>query len=589
LVQHQIDENGGSLAFVDDYTAWVTGPSQQANRQGIQAIIDRALDWERRSGATFETDKTAIIHFTRDWRQPEDYSTFDIKGDTVRPKDRVKVLGVIMDTKLHFKQHVAEAASKGLEAVLGLKRLKGLSPSTARQLFVAAVAPTIDYASNVWKHRCRAAQMKVINRIQRIGAQAIIGTFNTVATAVAEAEASIQSVQERFERKAIKFWVRRQTLPTSHPLRRIRPQSFKRHISPFQKMAAAYRDLLVDRLETIEAFPQPPWESRIHTVVEEDGDRASKATQTGWAVRAATGSSARNGIVGHGTAVLLPLSHRRGGSTTTGSTTVGPRTEQNPYTAELMAIAEVLESLSKRVRYLAIYVFSTNKAAVLAAGRPRQQSGQQEIRRIYNAAKTLESEGNKVTIFWLPAEVESDLKWAAKTAAKESTQLGKTPGKKPARAYSTTLRHALERIQKYSRLPEGVGKFSKRVDAALPGMHTRQLYDSFSWKEASMLAQLRTGMARLNWYLHQIGAAVSEQCACGQAAETVEHFLFRCTQWTAQRAPMIQRTDTHRGNLSFYLGGKAASDPDDWSPCMDVVRETVKFAMATGRLNRQVN
>ncbi|KZL63697.1 reverse transcriptase [Colletotrichum incanum] len=153
LIQHQIDENGGSLAFVDDYTAWVTGPSREANRQGIQAIIDRALDWERRSGATFETDKTAIIHFTRNWRQPEEYSTFDIKGDTVRPKDRVKVLGVIMDTKLHFKQHIAEAASKGLEAVLELRRLKGLSPSTARQLFVAAVAPTMDYASNVWKHR----------------------------------------------------------------------------------------------------------------------------------------------------------------------------------------------------------------------------------------------------------------------------------------------------------------------------------------------------------------------------------------------------------------------------------------------------
>ncbi|KDN61464.1 hypothetical protein CSUB01_11710 [Colletotrichum sublineola] len=589
LVQHQIDENGGSLAFVDDYTAWVTGPSREANRQGIQAIIDRALDWERRSGATFETDKTAIIHFTRNWRQPEDYSTFDIKGDTVRPKDRVKVLGVIMDTKLHFKQHIAEAVSKGLEAVLELRRLKGLSPSTARQLFVAAVAPTMDYASSVWKHRCKTAQMRVINRVQRIGAQAIIGTFNTVATAVAEAEASIQSAQERFERKAIKFWVHLQTLPKSHPLRRIRPRSFKRHISPFQKMAATYRDLPVDRLETIEAFPQPPWESRIHTIVEEDGDRPSKAIQTGWAVRAVTGSSARNGIVGYGTAVLFPLSHRTGGSATTGSTTVGPRTEQNPYTAELMAIAAVLESLLKRVRYLAIYVFSTNKAAVLAAGRPRQQSGQEEIRRINEAAKTLRSKGNKVTLFWLPAEVESDLKLKAKVAAKESTQQGRTPRKKPTRAYSTILRNALRRVQKYCRLPEGVGQFSKRVDAALPGKHTRELYDSYSWKEASILAQLRTGMARLNWYLHQIGAAASDQCACGRAAETVEHFLFRCTQWTVKRAPMIQQTDTHRGNLSFHLGGKAATDPDDWSPCMDVVRETVKFAIATGRLDMQIN
>ncbi|KAK2006469.1 hypothetical protein LZ32DRAFT_632939 [Colletotrichum eremochloae] len=110
-------------------------------------------------------------------------------------------------------------------------------------------------------------------------------------------------------------------------------------------------------------------------------------------------------------------------------------------------------------------------------------------------------------------------------------------------------------------IPEGVGNFLKKVDAALPGAHTRQLYDELSWKEASILAQLRTGV-----------------CACGRATETTE-----------QRALIIQRTDTPRGNLSFYLGGKAASDPNEWSPCMDAVWETIKFAIATGRLDAQIS
>jgi hypothetical protein len=65
LVQHGLNRDGGSMAFVDDYNAWVTGPSAEANREGIQAIIDQAMDWERRSGATFEGEKTVIIHFTR--------------------------------------------------------------------------------------------------------------------------------------------------------------------------------------------------------------------------------------------------------------------------------------------------------------------------------------------------------------------------------------------------------------------------------------------------------------------------------------------------------------------------------------------
>jgi hypothetical protein len=59
-------------------------------------------------------------------------------------------------------------------------------------------------------------------------------------------------------------------------------------------------------------------------------------------------------------------------------------------------------------------------------------------------------------------------------------------------------------------LPENVGRHVKRVDAALPEKHTRQLYDRLSWKEASALAQLRTGMARLNGHLFRINVAQTD-------------------------------------------------------------------------------
>ena len=91
---------------------------------------------------------------------------------------------------------------------------------------------------------------------------------------------------------------------------------------------------------------------------------------------------------------------------------------------------------------------------------------------------------------------------------------------------STTLNIARSKAVTSKEWPENVGKHSKRVDAALPGKHTRQLYDRLSWKEASVLAQLRTGMARLNGYLYRIKVAETDQCGCGQARETVEHFLF---------------------------------------------------------------
>ena len=129
-------------------------------------------------------------------------------------------------------------------------------------------------------------------------------------------------------------------------------------------------------------------------------------------------------------------------------------------------------------------------------------------------------------------------------------------------AKSTTINIARAKQRERKDLPEGVGRYSGEIDTALPGKHTRTLYDTFKRRKARIPAQLRTGMARLNGYLHRTGAAESDQHAYGQAKNIIKHFLFRCTMWITHRALMLQQTDTKRGSLSFYLGGKALSDPE---------------------------
>jgi len=231
-----------------------------------------------------------------------------------------------------------------------------------------------------------------------------------------------------------------------------------------------------------------------------------------------------------------------------------------------------------------IELSTRNKAAVLTLRQPRQQSGQQHIWHIYQSIRALRTTGNTITIRWLPVDEESKLWDIAKSNAKQATREGATPETHMPRMRSTTLNIAQSKRGTTDHLPDKVGAHSKRVDAALPGDHTRLLYEHLSRKEAGILAQLRTGMARLNGYLHCIEAASSDQCGCGRAKETVDHFLFRCKKWTTYRTEMLKCTDTHRSNISFYLGGKSPSDGKDWTPNMEAVRATIRFAMATGRL-----
>ncbi|KAG6996665.1 RNA-directed DNA polymerase from mobile element jockey [Fusarium oxysporum f. sp. conglutinans] len=432
LVHTQIDKNGGAIAFVDDHTAWVSGPTAQSNRRGIQAVIDKALDWERRSGATFEAEKTAIIHFTR-YTGRIDSEPFTIKGERVFPKDQVKILGVVMDSRLHYKQHIARAATKGLEAAMELKRLKGMTPSTMRQRLTAMVAPVVDYAPNVWMHACKTVATYAIQRVQRIGAQAIIGSFTSVATGVAEAEAHIATIQERFWRRASKLWVDIHTLPRTNPVRNLLRgiKAFRRFISPLRRIADVCRELPKDTMEVIQPFTLAPWEARLQVILnsqgEEEEDKIKELAKAGWAVRIATSSSARNDLVGMGVAIRIPISVARAGKISeTFSVTLGMREEHNPYTAELAAIAHGLNYLPE-MKHRVIVIVTSNKSAAQAIGNPRQQSGQGHVREIYDAVEKLRGDGNRVNLIWLPRDSELKIQKTAKMSARYATEPYMTP------------------------------------------------------------------------------------------------------------------------------------------------------------------
>jgi hypothetical protein len=111
-------------------------------------VINQALDWEKRSGATFKYDKTAIIHFT--WTASRSSGIpFTIKGETVKLKDSVKILEVVIDSQLRFEKYIANTATRGLAAAIALRQLKIVTPQTTRQLFKAIVALVADYTLNV--------------------------------------------------------------------------------------------------------------------------------------------------------------------------------------------------------------------------------------------------------------------------------------------------------------------------------------------------------------------------------------------------------------------------------------------------------
>ena len=357
-------------------------------------------------------------------------------------------------------------------------------------------------------YACSKKILANMNRAQRVGAQAITGCFRTVATAIGEAESSNRTIHERHAERAVQFWANITTLPGNHPLSRVAAgRKCKRLTSPLQRIKETFKNISTGRMETIQSYTIPPWEPQILTKVL-DKDLLAEIDNAKSQIVIATTSSARNNRVGIGVATqgLLPP----GNPPITLSQTTGWRHEQNPYTAELAAIARGVQSLPAFTVGRQITILSRNQGALLALSSPKQQSGQTNMREIHNTVRELRERGNTVTSAWIPTQEESIISKAAKAIAKETTIAERMPSEDSRQAKSTVTAITIAGLRGTRVLPTEIGKFSKELDTALPGTHTRILYDNLKRKEAKVLAQLRTGMSHLNDYLYRIGTAESD-------------------------------------------------------------------------------
>jgi hypothetical protein len=385
--------------------------------------------------------------------------------------------------------------------------------------------------------------------------------------------------------RAGKLWISLRTLAQTHPLSRLGTRIRKRFKSPLQKIAAAHPEIAIDGVETIVPYVLAPWNARLHAVIATDADQAKEMRDWPGSIRIWTSSSARKGMVGMGGVMDNGRGTGVNGHHCTYSCTLGPDTAQNPYVAELVAIAEGLARLRPMLRNREIRIFTRNRGAVQAVIQPQGQSGQRIISQIYKEVEGLTIRDNRVVLIAAPGTTECAMAQQAKAAARASTEPGRVAAGNLQAAKSTMINMRKAAGKGMRSFTSDVGRFTRRLDTALPGPHTRAIYDSLGRKQANILAQLRTGMTRLNGYLHRIGAAESDQCMCGHDKETVEHFLFRCRQWETQRRELLEQTETRRGNLSFFLGGKTRADPPEWTPNLDAVKATIKYAISTGRLD----
>lgn len=135
------------MAFV---TAKDTADKTSAH---LQTLADKELSWGNRHGAAFDRAKSQWMLLTHK-TPPNPPLTIHLGDVKLAPQPRIKWLGVLLDPKLCFTDHVDAQVAKGITAANWLACLArtgwGIPLRQCKQLMLSLIHSRTDYASVVW-------------------------------------------------------------------------------------------------------------------------------------------------------------------------------------------------------------------------------------------------------------------------------------------------------------------------------------------------------------------------------------------------------------------------------------------------------
>lgn len=158
--------------YADDAAVFCQAKLARTLQYQLQDSLDILASYFRRHRIEVNAAKTTATLFTR--KHQLDYTPSVALGDVgIEWQDTVKYLGVTLDKRLTFRQHLDETRLKALAKLTALRPLlsmKTMSTEAKVQLYTTIVRPTMTYGCAVWAecaetHRSRL--QKIQNRALR--------------------------------------------------------------------------------------------------------------------------------------------------------------------------------------------------------------------------------------------------------------------------------------------------------------------------------------------------------------------------------------------------------------------------------------
>lgn len=188
------------LAFADDITVVASDKCPKQLERKLMYCLHNINQWGQANGPTFSPAKTQFMAFTKNAKDIK----LSMNKQTIGQKTSVKILGITIDEKLKFDQHVTNVLAEASRIYQNITRIAritwGISSDILREIYLRAIEPIVTYGCPIWQRALgKQSVMKEVARFQRKFINRIAKAYRTVALEVSQVIANIIPLELKIE------------------------------------------------------------------------------------------------------------------------------------------------------------------------------------------------------------------------------------------------------------------------------------------------------------------------------------------------------------------------------------------------------
>ena len=558
-------------AFADDLTLLATLETSAADdkggfdadtlREATQKSLNTISAWCAESGLTLSTLKTHAVMFT--WRKKWSFSEpLTINGEDIKMENSTKLLGVTLDSKLTWHEHIVKQCNKAKNILMQCRRVVGptwgFTPVTMKWIYTAIVRPCLSYGSVVWINGLKTKRnLNLLISVQRLANTLVTGALPSTPGTALDRITGITPIdlwinetatKGALRLKATGHWISEPMVNTKGNLTSHTkiinktlesfPLSTKEQdsITPVLNLETHF-SVEICRRDLYEEMA--PDNSTIHCYT--DGSKSDTSTGAGVYIMESN--------------VLISEESLNLGSDTT------------VFQAETYALGRAASHLIQAgIVNKNIVINCDSQAAIRAVDNIKIKS-----KTTHEAVQALNTLGmsNHIIIRWIPAHCgyvgneKADL-LAKRGASNIDSTIASLPVSGAAWNAALRDRTAAKNKIKWSKVPPS------HFSAVWRDKFSNHL-NNLSRGNLRKATQFLTGHAALNYHLNKYKPhLISKNCPhCFADVENIGHYVGQCPKWSAYRSALFE---------SFYLSATDIVDKFDLSTILN-------FINATGRLD----